>query len=153
MTELSRSIPLCIRTAGTEDLRRIAWLEEASFEDSWPYDLLAYELTHPRGLVLLASWDAEPAAGYVALRHGGGESEILRLAVAPEARRHGVARALVTSGLERLRQERVESCHLEVRMDNEGAIAFYRALGFARTGRRRRYYRDGSDALVLSIAL
>jgi [ribosomal protein S18]-alanine N-acetyltransferase len=147
------SRPLCLRTAGKEDLTRIAWLEDAAFEDSWPYELLAYELTHPRGIVLLASWDGEPAAGYAAFRHGGGESEILRLAVAPEARRRGVARALVTSGLERLRQERVESCHLEVRMDNEGAIAFYHALGFVRTGRRRSYYRDGSDALVLSRAL
>lgn len=153
MIDLSTSRPLCVRTASTDDLTRIAWLEDASFQDSWPYDLLAYEFTNPRGLVLLAERDGEPAMGYAALRHGGGESEILRLAVAPEARRCGVAKALVTTGLDRLRQENIESCHLEVRMDNEGAIAFYHALGFTRSGRRRNYYRDGSDALVLSLTL
>jgi ribosomal-protein-alanine N-acetyltransferase len=150
----SGSIPgLSIRKASSEDLPRIVWLEDSAFVDSWPYDLLAYEFTNPRSLVLVAEREGRPAAGYVAFRHGGGEAEILRLAVAPEERRQGIARALVAAGLDRLRQEKVESCHLEVRMDNEGAIAFYHALGFTRAGRRRRYYRDGEDALVLSLAL
>jgi len=145
--------PLAIRPALPEDLPRIAWLDDSAFKDSWPFDLLAYEFTNPRTLMLLAERAGEPAAGYISLRHVAGESEILRLAVDPEARRRGVARALVDEGLARLRGLKVESCHLEVRMDNEGAIAFYHSLGFARSGRRRHYYRDGTDALVLSRAL
>jgi ribosomal-protein-alanine N-acetyltransferase len=150
---MTASPPLTIRPAGTDDLQRIAWLEDAAFVESWPYDLIAYEITHPRALLLLAAWGEEPAAGYASFRYGGGEAEILRLAVDPAARRRGVARALVLDGLERLRGQKVASCHLEVRMDNEGAIAFYKALGFSRTGRRRGYYRDGSDAMVLSLTL
>ena len=145
--------PLLIRPVLPADLHRVAWLEESAFKDWWPYDLVAYELTNPRALMRLAEQGGEPAAGYISLRHGGGESEILRLAVDPAARRHGVGRALVEDGLALLRGLKVESCHLEVRMDNEGAIAFYHTLGFARSGRRRHYYRDGSDALVLSRAL
>jgi [ribosomal protein S18]-alanine N-acetyltransferase len=142
-----------IRLAREDDLHRIAWLEDAAFADPWPYDLLAYEFTHPRGFLLVASWSDCPASGYVAFRHGGGEAEMLRLAVDPRERRRGVARTLVDCGLERLREENVQACFLEVRMDNEGAIAFYRALGFERAGRRRSYYRDGTDALVYSLAL
>jgi ribosomal-protein-alanine acetyltransferase len=153
MTAVEHEAALEIRPAQAEDLHRIAWLEDQSFADSWPYELLAYDLKHPRALVLLAERAGEPAAGYISFHHAGGEAEILRLAVDPGARRRGVARALVESGLDRLRAERVERCHLEVRQDNEAAIAFYQALGFARTGRRRSYYRDGSDALVLSRAL
>jgi [ribosomal protein S18]-alanine N-acetyltransferase len=146
-------VSLTVRPVQPEDLRRVAWLEESAFVDSWPYDLVAYELTNPRAILLLAEREGEPAAGYISLRHGGGEAEIFRLAVAPDERRRGVARTLVASGLERLRELKVESCHLEVRMDNEGAIAFYRALGFARSGRRRGYYQDGMDAMVLSLTL
>lgn len=153
MTEGYPAPAWTVRPGRPEDLRRVAWLEESAFVDSWPYDMLAYEFTHPRALLLVAEREGEPAAGYVSFRHGGGEAEILRLAVAPEERRRGVARTLVVHGLERLRELKVESCHLEVRMDNEGAIAFYRALGFARTGRRRGYYQDGMDAMVLSLAL
>ena len=39
---------------------------------------------------------------------------------------------------------------LEVSADNAGALAFYEAEGFAEIDRRRRYYRDGSDAVVLA---
>ena len=52
--------------------------------------------------------------------------------------------------LDRLRRAGVERCFLEVRTGNFGALAFYRALGFERAGRRPAYYRDGSDALVYS---
>lgn len=145
---------LLVRSASEQDLVRIAWLEEAAFPDPWPYELLAYELRHPRAFLLVADrGNGAPAAGYAAFRHGGGESEMLRLAVDPRERRRGVARALVAGGLERLRQTNIQSCHLEVRMDNEGAIAFYRTLGFERAGRRKGYYRDGTDALVYSLDL
>ncbi|WP_254453743.1 hypothetical protein [Siccirubricoccus sp. G192] len=38
---------------------------------------------------------------------------------------------------------------LEVAAGNPAALALYRGLGFDRVGQRRRYYPDGSDALVL----
>ena len=49
----------------------------------------------------------------------------------------------------RLRAAGAARCHLEVRLDNAGALALYHALGFEICGRRQGYYRDGSDALVL----
>ena len=45
-----------VRPARAEDLARMAWLEEAAFRDSWPGEMLAHELTHPRALLLVATW-------------------------------------------------------------------------------------------------
>ncbi len=42
---------------------------------------------------------------------------------------------------------------LEVRADNGPALAFYARAGFAEIDRRRRYYRDGTDAIVLELDL
>jgi ribosomal-protein-alanine N-acetyltransferase len=42
---------------------------------------------------------------------------------------------------------------LEVRADNGPALAFYARTGFAEIHRRRRYYRDGTDAIVLELDL
>jgi ribosomal-protein-alanine N-acetyltransferase len=42
---------------------------------------------------------------------------------------------------------------LEVAEGNAAARALYAGLGAAEAGRRRRYYPDGSDALVLRLAL
>jgi ribosomal-protein-alanine N-acetyltransferase len=138
-----------LRTARLEDLDRIVWLEQLGFPDPWPRELLAYEISHPASLVLVAVWaEGLPAAGYASFRKGGGEAELLRLSVAPGERRRGVARALVGGGLERLRPAGIATCFLEVRTNNESAIAFYRQMGFERVGRRAGYYRDGSDALV-----
>lgn len=148
---------ITVRPVRGADLLRIAGIEAAAFADPWPVDLLAVELVHPQAILLAASRDlrdkgpaAGPIAGYISIRHAAGEAEILRVAVDPAERRRGLARALVEAGLARLRQEGVEICHLEVRVDNLGAIALYESLGFQQTGRRRGYYRNGADALLFA---
>jgi ribosomal-protein-alanine acetyltransferase len=138
-----------VRPAGSADVEAIVRLEAAAFADPWSRGQIEGELVHPQALVLVAGRGAE-VWGYAALRHGGGEGEILRLAVAPEARRQGIATALVAHGLEELRRAGAGLCALEVRADNQGAVAFYRRLGFARAGLRRAYYRNGTAALVLA---
>lgn len=144
--------PLTVRLAQGRDLLRIAELEELAFPEPWPVDLLAVELVHPQAILLVACRGTAPAAGYAVFRHVAGEAELLRVGVAPEERRQGIARALLEEGIERLRREGVEQCHLEVRINNP-AILLYEALGFERTGLRRRYYQDGTDALVMSRSL
>ena len=145
---------LVLRPARAEDLDAIVRLEETSFKDAWPAEMLAGELAHPRALLLLASRGGEdPPAGYAAFRHAAGEAELLRLAVDPGERRRGVARALVAEGLERLDREGVQVCFLEVRIDNAPAVTLYESLGFARIGHRRGYYRDGSDAVIFALEL
>ncbi len=129
------------------DLDAITELEQAAFQDFWPRDMLACEIEHPQAVLLLARLGGRPV-GYAAFRHVAGEAELLRLAVRPEERRRGVARALVAEGFERLRGEGAQFCYLEVRQDNTPAIALYERLGFARNGRRRGYYQDGTDALI-----
>ncbi|MBO0713017.1 MAG: hypothetical protein J2P47_17235, partial [Acetobacteraceae bacterium] len=42
---------------------------------------------------------------------------------------------------------------LEVAVTNGRAQRLYQRAGFAETGRRRRYYADGSDALILCAPL
>jgi [ribosomal protein S18]-alanine N-acetyltransferase len=112
--------------------------------------MLAAELMHPGSIVLVAGGgDGRALSGYACFRLAAGEAELLRVAVAPEARGRGLARQLIAAGCERLRAAGVASCHLEVRPGNASALAAYRALGFEPCGHRRAYYRDGSDALVL----
>lgn len=140
-----------IRPADAADVDSIVALEAAAFSDPWSRGQVLAELAQPGSLVLVAVAEAgEAAVGYAALRHGGGEAEVLRLAVAAEARRRGIGTALVREGLARLVHAGAGRVFLEVRADNRAAAALYEGLGFARTGRRRGYYRDGADALVLS---
>lgn len=143
-----------VRPALRQDLDRLAWLEAVSFQDAWDWDSLARELADPRTLFLVAS--REPAGkpgAYAIFRHIADEAELLRVGVAPEERRHGLARALILEGLGRLRNGEIQACFLEVRIDNVAAITLYESLGFGRAGLRRGYYRDGTDALILALEM
>lgn len=149
---MAEEAEVALRLADEADLPALAALEAASFPDPWSKTLLAGELAAPTSLVLLAL-ETSAATGYAAFRRAADEAELLRVAVAPAARRRKVARRLVEAGLGRLRADGVRSCFLEVRPENRPARALYRALGFRETGRRPRYYADGSDALILRLDL
>ncbi len=100
------------------------------------------------------AWVAEEEnglLGFVAGLFSGEELEILNLAVAPGARRKGVASGLLGSALAAARESGSRRVFLEVRASNAGAIAFYQRQGFLPAGLRNNYYRESVEsALVLA---
>jgi len=95
--------------------------------------------------------------GFVLGRAVAGEAELLTLAVAPEARRQGLGRALLVAFEAEARQARAETAFLEVAAANVAARALYAGAGWAEAGRRRGYYRlpggGADDAVVMTRAL
>jgi ribosomal-protein-alanine N-acetyltransferase len=72
----------------------------------------------------------------------------MNVAVAPERRRIGVARDLISRLVEEGNGRLPFT--LEVRVSNQPAIAMYERLGFRSSGVRPRYYQDnGEDALIM----
>ena len=73
------------------------------------------------------------------------EREILNLAVAPELRRKGVARALLLRSLEGF----TGSVFLEVRESNQAAINFYKSHNFQEVSRRVNYYQIPDESAIV----
>lgn len=113
----------------------------------WEYDGLAYEEGRVRrGLeVLVASpalggaWLVEVAGAPVGyfiltwgfdLEFGGRHAWITDLYLEPQERGQGLGRAVFAFVDDLLRAEGVSCVELVVEHDNEGAMAFYRAMGF-----------------------
>jgi ribosomal-protein-alanine N-acetyltransferase len=94
-----------------------------------------------------------PGVGFVLARVAADEAEILTLAVVPAARRQGHGEALLAGAMAAAVARGAGAMFLEVSEQNEAARALYAAAGFAEAGRRRGYYPDGSDALVLKRGL
>jgi len=142
-----------VRAATPEDAAGVAALEALCFgKDAWTPPMVVSELTGvDRGAVVAAEGDG--LVGYAMTLASGDVVDLLRIAVHPERRRQGVARTLLEAVLERASRTRAERMLLEVRVGNDAARAFYAAAGFAEIARRRGYYRDGSDALVLALPL
>ncbi|HUC17718.1 MAG TPA: GNAT family N-acetyltransferase [Acetobacteraceae bacterium] len=95
----------------------------------------------------------DPEGGFILLRVVVEEAEVLTLAVAVAAQRRGLGRALLAAAMARAQAKGARRILLEVSERNETARALYGAAGFAEIGRRRRYYADGADALVLAAML
>ena len=96
---------------------------------------------------------------YGVLMLAPGEAQILNLSVVPDARRRGLGRALLRRFTLDAMRLGAEQLFLEVRVSNTAAIGLYGAEGFARVGRRERYYPPSGpeqvreDALVMRRAL
>ena len=115
----------------------------------WSEVVWREELESPFGLYLILEEGGE-IFGQIGVRHVLDELHITTLAIRPERRRRGHARALVNAALAAFPEAR--RVHLEVRPSNAAARELYEAMGFSTTGLRRRYYGD-EDALLMTLDL
>lgn len=127
----------------------VAALEgETMGTDAWNARLVEDELGQ-RSRSWWIALAGDELAGYAGGLVAGGELEILKVAVAPAWRRHGIARELITRVAEDARNLGAQSCSLEVRASNDGARRFYETIGLTCIGTRPRYYSDGEDATIM----
>jgi len=123
----------------------LAALHEKAFpEEPWSADNFLGLLTQP----VVFTWIDE-RGGFVVLRIVADEAEILSLGAVP--RRQGIGRGLMQMALGFAREAAVETVFLEVADGNDAAKAMYFGLGFTQINRRRGYYANGDDALVLAL--
>jgi tRNA threonylcarbamoyl adenosine modification protein YeaZ/ribosomal-protein-alanine acetyltransferase len=152
---VSARTPLALRPMVASDVPAIAEVERAVFSDPWPESFFLGELAQPLMYARVAEREGRLAGYSVAwlgasARGGAGSGHLGNLAVTPDARRRGVASALLADLLAAAEQRGVTSLTLEVRVTNGAAQALYRAHGFRLAGIRRGYYRDtGEDAMVM----
>jgi [ribosomal protein S18]-alanine N-acetyltransferase len=140
MPETPGSRPVLIRRAEPSDLSRIAAIQAASPEAArWNVT----ECLPHHSWVAIA--DGQTAGYLVARTLCEGESEILDLAVAPEFRRRGVARAL----LQELLARPDHSFFLEVRASNSAAIKLYKSFGFQEVAVRKDYYNLPPESAIV----
>jgi len=142
-----------IRDYAKEDLPAVLAIQgECPQAAQW----LAADYTNTPGpLLLVAEVEAaSKVAGFVAFHQVLDEADLRNLAVLPEHRRRGVARALLEAACHRLQQAGTKRLFLEVRVSNEPALSLYSSLGFVLHSRRKNYYRDpDEDAYVLCLEL
>ena len=140
-----------VRVMTWRDIPQLAELEQELFAaDAWSAETWWAELAgRPRrDYVVLEG--ASGIEGYAGVDHGGDVADVMTLAVTPGRRGLGLGDLLVDTLLDKARSGGAEAVMLEVRADNDPALALYRRHGFAEVSVRRRYYQPGDvDAVVL----
>lgn len=144
---------LSVRPADPGDVGSIADLELVAFPlDPWSETLVEEGVSGrvPTTSYFVAEQDAT-FVGHAAVSVVQDVAELQRIATTEDARRTGVATALLAAVVEHAAAGGAERLLLEVREDNVAARAFYAGAGFAEIAVRRGYYRDGTDAVVLEL--
>jgi ribosomal-protein-alanine N-acetyltransferase len=150
MTACSESVIVGALTPA--DAQRCAELEALLFDgdDPWPEVAFHRELASAHNHYVGAR-TAEELVGYAGVSRLGRkppfEYEVHTIGVDPAYQGQGIGRRLLD---ELLGFADGGVVYLEVRTDNEAAIALYRSVGFEQIGVRKRYYRiSGADAYTM----
>jgi [ribosomal protein S18]-alanine N-acetyltransferase len=138
-----------IEFATFDDLDDIARLEAEAFPAPWKREFFDSELRATARYNRVARDAKQRLLGYVFAMHYFDEMHINKIAVIEEARRGGIATALMNDCISFAREHDIRTISLEVRKSNAGAQAFYNRLHFSPVYVRTNYYPDGEAAVVM----
>lgn len=138
------------RPLSASDLDAMVRVERDAHIEPWSREQLAESL-HGR-YFSGALWQQQQLLGFFIADTVIDESTLMNICIAPAWQGQGLGHRLLEHWLEECRQRRLAMAWLEVRVSNQAALRLYRTSGFAKTGRRKDYYRAGEgreDAIVM----
>lgn len=137
-----------IRAMAAKDLDEVLDIEQASFKTPWKREHFESELSGSYSFPFVVESDGK-IVGYVCLMSLFEEAQILDIAVSPDQRGHGFARALMDHACTVAREKHAETLSLEVRASSAAAIGLYQSTGFKQVGIRANYYDASEDAILM----
>lgn len=141
-----------IKRLSEENSAAASKIEKRCFSNPWSEATLSSEMKSPFSDFFGAFCEDE-IAGYIGGRTITGETEIFNVAVLPEFRRKGIAKALIEKFIDAVREKSTDVIFLEVRASNLAAISLYEKAGFVFCGLRKDYYTNPKEnALLMRLA-
>jgi len=131
----------------------LAEIDTVCFTDPWSETSFREALTG-EGYTFFALEENGKLIAYAGMMTVLDTADITNVAVLPEYRRRGLAKALLVALADAAREKGVIRFQLEVRESNTAARTLYEALGFTVDGNRKHYYKKpDEDAILMSLAL
>jgi [ribosomal protein S18]-alanine N-acetyltransferase len=138
-----------IRRLALHDLPGIERIERRSYPTPWSRTMFAGELGKPTSRCY-GAFEDDGLRAYLIVARYVDAWHVMNVAVDPDARRRGIAQAMLEHLFEDTSDDATRGYTLEVRVSNAEAIRLYERLGFVSTGTRRGYYTDNrEDALIM----
>lgn len=131
------------------DLDQIVSIEQQSRPTPWSRRQFLDDIK--QGERAFALWLDGELVGYTIVWLIADELQIQNIVVSPKKRQKGLGEWLLWHMLNRGQEQGAALALLEVRASNRPAIALYEKYQFETVGRRKTYYRDGEDALLMTL--
>ena len=126
-------------------------LDQISLQGLWTKSQWEIELTDPKRICIgVIDLETKKLLGLCSAWLVIDELHITSIAVHPIHQRKGLGKFLISDLIKRSNSLLTNQIHLEVKDTNEPAKAFYKSMGFKTVGNRPNFYKDGSDAILLT---
>lgn len=132
----------------TSDSKIIAEFFAQNFSDGWTESMLISSFNSGR-FYALGVTEGEQLVATITFSLSDDSADIEDIVVKIDKRRRGIAKWLLASAEEKIKEYNKQKIFLEVREGNAPAIALYEALGYKTINVRKRYYSDGENAKVM----
>ena len=138
---------LSFRAMTIDDISEVHKIESELFTDPWPKHSFKTEVQQKNISFPFIAEQNNTIVGYIICWYYRDELHIGNIAVVPEKQHQGIGSFLLKSIFEYFME--YKRAYLEVRESNKIAINLYQTFGFEVIFRRKAYYPNGEDALVM----
>jgi len=119
------------------------------FDDFWSFENLESELKAENREYIVAK-DGKEIVGFAGIIISLDDAEITNIVTKKDRRREGIGNALLNELIRISKEKGKDNLSLEVNEENEYAIRLYEKNGFQVLGRRKKYYNNTNDALIMT---
>ena len=137
-----------IRRINYDDVNKIIELENDTLGTTLGKDMLEMAIRSDLAYYY-AYFEGNELLGYISTMFDGEIIEILNFCVNKNHQGKGIGKKLLAYVLSYLNTIGAKSSILEVRQSNIKAIGLYKKIGYKEISKRKNYYNNGEDALVL----
>ena len=139
---------IIFRDMKTGDAIAVEDIENKAFKSAWTLLDFVYEANRDDSISIVGEIDGQIVA-YACVWVSFDEADVANIAVDEDFRGQGIGTKLFAEIVRRVKAQGITAITLEVRVSNVAAIKLYEHFGLRSVGRRKGYYEDGEDALIM----
>ncbi len=139
-----------IHTMRLSDLEEIKNNLESDFDNFWNYEIFKEELGNTNSSYLVLLYDDE-IIGFGGIKIILDEANLMDIVIKKSMRNQGFAKLLLNELINISKEENCSSITLEVNENNIYAIKLYNNFNFKQVGKRKKYYKNGDSAILMTL--
>ena len=140
---------IIINTMTLSDLEEIKDILLTDFDDFWNFEIFKEELANNNSKYLVLRYDNEIVC-FGGVKIILDETNIMDIVTKKSKRNQGFAKLLLNELINISKEQNCNSITLEVRENNLSAIHLYELFDFKEVGRRKKYYKNGDTAILMT---
>lgn len=132
-----------------DDLNMLKDNLKTDFDDFWTFEILKEEIANTNSKYLVLLYDGQIVC-FGGIKIILDEANLMNIVTKKQMRHNGFANFLLNELISISKKEKCSTITLEVNENNLPAINLYKKFGFTEVGRRKKYYRNGDTAILMT---